>query len=105
MRGTEDGQPTMFSYVSQEDRIPEDHPLRALRKMVDPILEKLSNQFEKLYADWPNKRLQPTRLGPPLNRSVRRHYALKYRNKRSAPCAARSNERWQSEKHLHFIWI
>jgi transposase len=62
MRGTEDHQPTMFSYVSQEDRIPEDHPLRALRKMVDPILDKLSNQFEKLYADRGRPSIPPEQL-------------------------------------------
>lgn len=51
MRGTEDQQKALFSYVSQEDRIPEDHPLRALRKLVDPVLAKLSPRFDALYAE------------------------------------------------------
>ena len=51
MRGIEDKQHTLFSYVSQEDRIPPDHPLRKLREMVDPLLEAMSPRFGKLYAD------------------------------------------------------
>ena len=51
MRGDQDPQKVLFSYVSQEDRIPADHPLRALREMVDPILKELSPTFNKLYAE------------------------------------------------------
>jgi transposase len=51
MRGDQDPQKVLFSYVSQEDRIPEDHPLRKLREMVDPILKELSPTFNKLYAE------------------------------------------------------
>ena len=42
MRGPEQPQSALFSYLSVEDRIPQDHPLRALRKLVDPILTALS---------------------------------------------------------------
>jgi transposase len=51
MRGPEDKQDTFYSYVSQEERIPNDHPLRKLRAMVDPILESMSKDFNKMYAD------------------------------------------------------
>lgn len=51
MRGPQEKQPSMFSYVSQEDRIGEDHPLRILRQMVDPILEGMSRRFNELYSD------------------------------------------------------
>ena len=51
MRGPEDKQDTFYSYVSQEDRIPKDHPLRKLRQMVDPILASMSKDFNKMYAD------------------------------------------------------
>ena len=51
VRGIEDKQNTLFSYVSQEDRIPEHHPMRKLRELIDPILEKLSPAFEKMYAE------------------------------------------------------
>ena len=51
MRGTQDHQPVLFSYVCQEDRIPEDHPLRILRSLIDPILKTMSSRFGKLYSD------------------------------------------------------
>ena len=51
MRGIEVKQSTMFSYLSQEDRIPQNHPLRKLRVMIDPLLKKMSPRFNKMYAD------------------------------------------------------
>lgn len=51
MRGTENKQSTMFSYLSQEDRVPQNHPMRKLREMVDPILKAMSSQFNRMYAD------------------------------------------------------
>ncbi len=40
----------MFSYVSLEQRVPEDHPLRAVRKLTDKVLLSLSGEFDQLYA-------------------------------------------------------
>jgi transposase len=40
----------MFSYVSLEQRVPGDHPLRAVRKLTDAVLLTLSPEFEALYA-------------------------------------------------------
>lgn len=40
----------MWSYVADEDRIPKDHPLRAMRALIDPILADLSPRFSQLYA-------------------------------------------------------
>lgn len=51
MRGAEDKQDRLFSYVSQEARIPENHPMRKLREMIDPLLKQLSPQFNRMYAD------------------------------------------------------
>jgi|SRR5208282_5028587 len=51
MRGDDNQQEGMFSYVSPEKRVPADHPLRPMRKMVDEILEEMSPQFAKLYSD------------------------------------------------------
>ena len=51
MRGDERYQDGMFSYVSLEQRVPEDHPLRAVRKLTDKVLESLSGELDKLYAD------------------------------------------------------
>jgi transposase len=50
MRGDEQEQEAMFSYVSLEQRVPSDHPLRAIRKMVDEALADLSLHFDSLYA-------------------------------------------------------
>jgi transposase len=50
MRGPDEQQPVLFSYRHIEDRIPADHPLRALRRLVDPILGALSPRFDALYA-------------------------------------------------------
>jgi transposase len=41
----------MFSYVSLEQRVPQDHPLRGIRKLTDEVLGSLNEEFDKLYAD------------------------------------------------------
>jgi hypothetical protein len=51
MRGDERDQDGMFSYVSLELRVPQDHPLRAVRKLTDAVLRTLSPEFDALYAD------------------------------------------------------
>ncbi|MGH9651407.1 MAG: IS5 family transposase, partial [Terriglobales bacterium] len=50
MRGPDERQAILFSYRSIEDRIPADHPLRAMRRLVDPLLVELSPRFQALYA-------------------------------------------------------
>ncbi|MHB1060081.1 MAG: IS5 family transposase [Rhodanobacter sp.] len=50
MRGSERQQGMLFTVVNWEDRIPADHPLRAVRTLIDPILRGLSPQFEALYS-------------------------------------------------------
>src|SRR3954464_11870235 len=42
MRGTDTQQSSMFSYLSPEERVPADHPLRPIRLMVDDALKALS---------------------------------------------------------------
>ena len=46
MRGDDQQQSGMFSYVSLEERVPKDHPLRPIRSMVDEILSGMSKDFE-----------------------------------------------------------
>ena len=41
----------MFSYVSVEQRVPADHPLRAVRKLTDGVLRSLDGEFDALYQD------------------------------------------------------
>jgi transposase len=62
MRGVEKVQDKLFSYVSQDDRIPQDHPMRKLRALIDPILQKLSPRFEKMYSDTGRPSIPPEYL-------------------------------------------
>lgn len=50
MRGDEQEQEAMFSYVSLERRVPSEHPLRAIRRMVDQALADLCLHFDSLYS-------------------------------------------------------
>ena len=62
MRGPDAQQAAMFSYVSLEERIPADHPLRAIRVMADRALRALSPLFSKLYAPTGRDSIPPERL-------------------------------------------
>ncbi len=50
MRGEIDPQASMFSYVDLESRIPQGHPIRKIRKIVDQALEEIEVFFDDLYA-------------------------------------------------------
>ncbi len=62
MRGEEQHSVVLFSYVRLEDRIPADHPLRAIRQVVDVSLAGLSRAFNKLYARDGRPSIPPERL-------------------------------------------
>ena len=62
MRGSDQAQGSMFSYVSLESRIPADHPLRPMREMVDAALRRLSRVFSGLYANSGRPSIPPERL-------------------------------------------
>src|SRR5437773_8392854 len=62
MRGDDNQQEGMFSYVSPEKRVPADHPLRPIRKMVDEILKEMSPRFAKLYSKVGRPSIAPERL-------------------------------------------
>src|SRR3989442_3553743 len=62
MRGEDNKQEAMFSYVSPEQRVPTDHPLRPIGAMVDGILKEMSPQFAKRYADVGRPSIAPERL-------------------------------------------
>jgi transposase len=51
MRGEERIQDGLFSYVSLEQRVPEQHPLRAVRRLTDRVLASLDADFDQLYAN------------------------------------------------------
>ena len=52
----------MFRYVSPEQRVPQDHPLRPVREMMDTILEELSGRFARLYSKVGRPSIAPERL-------------------------------------------
>ena len=62
MRGADQPQTTMFSYLSVEDRIPAEHPLRTIHALVNPILAALSPRFSALYARLGRPSIPPERL-------------------------------------------
>ena len=62
MRGGEREQGVLFTVVNWEDRIPADHPLRTVRRLVDPILRELSPQFEALYSRLGRPSVPPEQL-------------------------------------------
>jgi transposase len=50
MRGDDIQQSAMFSYISPEKRVPQNHPLRAIRAITDEVLSKLSRAFTAMYS-------------------------------------------------------
>ncbi len=59
MRGDERVQYGMFSYVSLEERVLKDHPLRDVRKLTDQVLRSLSAEFDQLYAATGRRSIAP----------------------------------------------
>jgi transposase len=62
MRGKDTQQSAMFSYLSPEDRVPSNHPLRSMRRMVDQALAALSPEFDRLYENFGRPSIAPEKL-------------------------------------------
>jgi transposase len=62
MRGPDDQSSGMFSYLSPEQRVRPDHPLRAIRRMTDEVLASLSPRFTKMYSDIGRPSIPPEQL-------------------------------------------
>jgi transposase len=62
MRGSDERTESLFSYVSCEARVPQDHPLRPIRAIVDETLEGLSGEFATLYASTGRPSIAPEKL-------------------------------------------
>src|SRR5580698_4766412 len=62
MRGDDQQQDGVFSYVSLEQRVPASHPLRGIRQLVDEALAELSEQFDELYATTGRPSIAPEKL-------------------------------------------
>src|ERR1700744_6377142 len=62
MRGGDDFQGGMFSYVTLEQRVPSDHPARAIRAMVGRALVRMDAALSKLYSTTGRPSIAPERL-------------------------------------------
>ena len=62
VRGELEEPEAIFSYITPAQRVPQDHPLRAIRKLVDAALERMSPRFEKLYSRIGRPSIPPEKL-------------------------------------------
>jgi len=62
MRGADQHQNHMFSYLSPEERVRKDHPLRAIRVMVDEVFRQLSRRFDSMYTSVGQPSIPPEKL-------------------------------------------
>ncbi len=62
MRGNDEQQSAVFSYVNAEQRIAADHPLRQIRALTDEALRELSPEFDRLYAAGGRPSIAPEKL-------------------------------------------
>src|SRR5579859_463685 len=62
MRGTDKRSGELFSYVDLEQRVRQDHPLRAIRSLTDAALEALSADFAALYSGLGRPSIPPEML-------------------------------------------
>jgi transposase len=62
MRGEDRQQDELFTYGSLAERVPNDHPLRAIRAMVDAALKDMSARFDEIYGEDGRRSIPPERL-------------------------------------------
>ena len=62
MRGFQDKQTGMWTFVSIEDRIASDHPLRRIKKLADQRLVELSRVFNRMYSEVGRPSIAPERI-------------------------------------------
>jgi transposase len=62
MRSQDIQEVALYSYISPEQRVPADHPLRPIREMVNIVLRKISREFDKIYSLGGRPSIPPERL-------------------------------------------
>jgi transposase len=62
MRGHDEHQEGMFSYISPDQRVPKDHPLRRIREMVEAALKEMSPRFAVMYSRYGRPSIAPEKL-------------------------------------------
>ena len=62
MRGQRNPQSTMLAFVSLEERVPPDHPLRIINRIADAVLDHMSGDFDRMYSKIGRASVPPERL-------------------------------------------
>src|SRR6202162_941745 len=62
MRGRDRQTSKLFSYASPESLVPQDHPLRAIRLLVNAALDRLSHEFAAIYSETGRPSIAPEKL-------------------------------------------
>ena len=62
MRSADIQEVALYSYISPEQRVPADHPLRPIRAMVNAVLHTLSPEFNRIYSIYGRPSIPPERL-------------------------------------------
>src|SRR5260370_14362537 len=62
MRGTDQQEGDVFSYMPPGQRVRKDHPLRRVRAMVDKVVKELSPEFDKMYSKVGRPSIPPEQL-------------------------------------------
>jgi len=62
MRGEDDKQGYMFTYLSPDDRVPRDHPLRTIKAFADTVLKEMNPTFKAMYSNTGRPSIPPERL-------------------------------------------
>jgi transposase len=62
MRGADEQNSHLFSYVSPEERVPASHPLRPMRQITDRVFVTLSRKFDALYSEMGRPSIPPEKL-------------------------------------------
>ena len=62
MRGSDRQQADMYSYLSPEERVRANHPLRAIRSMADEALNNMSERLDTMYAETGRPSIPPEKL-------------------------------------------
>jgi transposase len=62
VRGANQEQDPVFSYVSPADRVPKDHPLRVIKDMTAHVLKDLSRDFTRMYSRTGRPSIPPEKL-------------------------------------------
>ena len=62
MRGSDQSSGSLFSYIDVEERVPQKHPIRVIKAIVDDVLVSLDAEFERLYEGTGRQSIAPERL-------------------------------------------